>query len=532
MGLIALLLLPGILLLLGGDAENEIENDVPLEGDNAFGEEQSFRGLAQFIESGQETELADGAVQDQGFVRTGQIVSEDLFGANAVYSIHTEDGMLSDTFESAVDAFEIENLRFPAGQAEPDRGDEEGVDWIDITQLTDDGELRPELTTFLNAASGGVTLTIPTGHLTTDEYGQGLEEWAELVMSEYGDVVDAFEIGNEYWYLMGESEYGAKANIAIKALSNGIDAAESEDADILVQMASTFAQSEFHSSVDDRGFTARVTDANQRIIDQLDITAKSELDGVVEHYYWNKDSDSFDDSSGEVNYIDLDLQVWEQNFDQELDFHVTEWNIKASNEETYGLKGVGVMAEMVENMVELGVDKGAVWTLVHNTTNDLGGPDDGIVETDDKNRVIETVRGAIFDLMSDALPGMELVKLDLAGIDNNMEVAAYEKAGEFVFYLANNSDAAESFDVDLSELLPNFEAATSVTVGYDKETSDGRLYSMAQRSMVDAESVIVDGENYYLNEHDVGATLTDSAYSSAVFNVTLNPYEVIQITAL
>jgi len=49
------------------------------------------------------------------------------------------------------------------------------------------------------------------------------------------------------------------------------------------------------------------------------------------------------------------------------------------------------MAEMVENMVELGVDKGAVWTLVHNTTNDLGGPDDGIVETDDKNRVIETV---------------------------------------------------------------------------------------------------------------------------------------------
>jgi len=113
-----------------------------------------------------------------------------------------------------------------------------------------------------------------------------------------------------------------------------------------------------------------------------------------------------------------------------------------------------------------------------------------------------------------------------------MEVAAYEKAGEFVFYLANNSDAAESFDVDLSELLPNFEAATSVTVGYDKETSDGRLYSMAQRSMVDAESVIVDGENYYLNEHDVGATLTDSAYSSAVFNVTLNPYEVIQITAL
>lgn len=527
MGFAALLLLPVILLLFGGDAENEIEQDVALEGEEgALDDQQGFTGLAEFFEASQEDPL-----NDNGFVRTGQVVSDDLFGANAVYSIHTEDGTLTDTFESAVNAFEIENLRFPAGQAEPDAGDVEDDDWIDITKLTDEGQLRPELTNFLDAVNGGVTLTIPTGHLSTDEYGQGLEEWAELVMGEYGDVVDAFEIGNEYWYLMGETEYGAKANIAIKALSNGIDAAGSEDADILVQMGSTFAQSEFHSSVDDRGFTARVTDANQRIIDQLDTAAKSELDGVVEHYYWNKDSGSFNDSSGEVNYIDLDLQVWEQNFDQDLDFHVTEWNVKASNEETYGMKGVGVMVEMVENMVELGVDKGAVWTLVHNTTNDLGGPDDGVVETDDENRVVETVRGAIFDLMSDALPGMELVKLDLESVDDNMELAAFEKSGEFVLYLANNSDTAETFEVDLSELLPNFDSATAVKVGYDKETSDGRLYSMAQRSMVNAEAVVIDGENYYLNEHDTGATLTDYAYSSASFNVALNPFEVIQITA-
>ncbi len=469
--------------------------------------------------------------QDAGFTRTGQFVSDDLFGANAVYSTNTEEGALNETFESAVDAFEIENLRFPAGQAEPNQGDEEGVDWIDITALTEDGELRAELTTFLDSVDGGVTLTIPTAHLSTDEYGEGLEEWSELVMTEYGDVVEAFEIGNEYWYQMGETEYGAKANIAIKALSNGIDAAGAEDADILVQMASTFAQSEFHSSVDDRGFNDRLTDANQQIIDQLDNRAKSELDGVVEHYYWNKGSDSFNDSSSEVNYIDLDFQIWEQNFDQDLDFHITEWNVKASNEETYGMKSVGVMVEMVENMVELGVDKGSVWPLVHNTTNDLGGSDDGVVETDDENRVVETVRGAIFDLMSDALPGMERIILDLESVDDNMELAAYEKGGEFVFYIANNSDVAQSIEVDLNELLPDFDSATAVKVGYDKETSDGQLYSMSQRSMVQAETVRVDGEDYYLNEHDTGATLTDYAYSSAVFNVDLNPYEVIQITA-
>ncbi len=126
---------------------------------------------------------------------------------------------------------------------------------------------------------------------------------------------------------------------------------------------------------------------------------------------------------------------------------------------------------------------------------------------------------------------MERIILDLESVDDNMELAAYEKGGEFVFYIANNSNAAESIEVDLNELLPDFDSATAVKVGYDKGTSDGRLYSMSQRSMVQAETVRLEGENYYLNEHDTGATLTDYAYSSALFNVDLNPFEVIQITA-
>lgn len=525
MGLVALLLLPGLLFMLGGSSSDDIdEEDSPrVLGETFVAEAEPVISLGEF--------LLEDDEQEPEFERTGQVVSDELFGANAVFSIHTEDGALTETYDSAVDAFEIENFRFPAGQAEPDQGDTEDEDWINITKLTEDGALRPELTTFLDATQGGVTLTIPTGHLPTDEYGQGLEEWAELVMTEYGDVVDAFEIGNEYWYLMGETEYGAKANIAIKALTNAIDAAGTEDADILVQMASTFAQSEFHSSVDSRGFDARLIDANQTIINQLDENAKSDLDGVVEHYYWNKGSDSFNDSSGEVNYIDRDLEVWDRNFDQELDLHITEWNVKASNEETYGMKSVGVLVEMVENMVELGVDGASVWTLVHNTTNDLGGSNDGIVETDEENRVTETVRGAIFDLMSETLPGMELIRLDLESVDNNMELSAYEKDGEFALYFGNNSDTAESFTVDLRDLIPNFSTTSGVQVGYDKDTANGQHYSTSQRSMVASETVTVDGEVYYLNEHDTGATLTDHAYSSALINVTLNPFEVIQIIA-
>ena len=65
---------------------------------------------------------------------------------------------------------------------------------------------------------------------------------------------------------------------------------------------------------------------------------------------------------------------------RDLDFHITEWNIKASNIENNGVKSLGVLVGMVENMVELDVVQGAVWPIVRNTTNVLGGTvSEGIV---------------------------------------------------------------------------------------------------------------------------------------------------------
>ena len=53
---------------------------------------------------------------------------------------------------------------------------------------------------------------------------------------------------------------------------------------------------------------------------------------------------------------------------------------------------MGVLVEMVENMVEMDVVQGAVWPIIHNTANDLGGPlGAGTIETDDEGRVVHTV---------------------------------------------------------------------------------------------------------------------------------------------
>ena len=152
---------------------------------------------------------------------------------------------------------------------------------------------------------------------------------------------------------------------------------------------------------------------------------------------------------------------------RDLDFHITEWNIKASNIENNGVKSLGVLVGMVENMVELDVVQGAVWPIVCNTTNVLGGTvNEGIVQTDDQGRVTETLRGAMFDLMSTSLPGMELIQLDLESVENDKELAAYEKDGEFVVYIGNNLEMAETITVDLAGLLPNFNKAHGVKVGY------------------------------------------------------------------
>ncbi|MDC1319973.1 hypothetical protein N8Y41_00460 [bacterium] len=548
-----LLLVPGLLGLLGGFGEDEIQeedtSDIPAENPNpeesilpqvvandpspfaafsleTFSEPSVFEN-ENFVESENTVE------EEQTFERTGQIVSDGLFGTNAVYTIHTNDGELTDDFERALETFEIEGLRFPAGEAEPKNGGLNGWDGFNITRLTEDGELSPELTTFLDAADGrNVTLTIPTAQIDVEVYGERLEEWAEIVMNEYGDVVTAFEVGNEYWALMDETEYGSKANIAVKALQNGIVAADAEDADILVQMASPFSESEYNSSVDDRGFRARLTDANEAILAQLDDEAREAIGGVVEHYYWNEAAAPFTDSSAEVNYINLDLAIWEETLDRDLDLHITEWNIKASNIENNGVKSMGVLVEMVENMVELDVVQGAVWPIVHNTANDLGGPlGAGTIETDDEGRVVHTVRGAMFDLMSKSLPGMELIQLDLESVENDMELAAYEKDDEFVVYIGNNSEAPETIIIDLNDLLPNFNEAQGVKVGYDRATSNGLIYSSALQAVIETQSVSIDGENYHLNEHGTGAVLTDYNFDSSLIEINLNPYEVMQITA-
>jgi hypothetical protein len=494
--------------------------------------------------SGNTTELSL-----ESWAETGTVVQDTHFGANAVYSVNTEDGIPTNSFSHATEALDVNHIRFPAGQGDGDPDDIDGVDWLNVVAMDTgmDGtpELRQELVDFLEwAAQGGaeadgdplqVTLVIPTKFLSEEDYSDfanDISQFAEAVTRDYGDVVSAIEIGNEYW-AMGETAYAAKADIAARALAQGMEnAGIAEDAqpDILVQMATPNAGSEFHSSVDDRGFTERLVDANQQIIDGLSETARDAIDGVVEHYYYRTLEQTFVDDESASSYINRDFAVWQSAFDKDLDLHITEWNIRLKAIEENGLRAASVYLEQFENMLEMGADSAHIWAVQHNTTTDLAGApaDAPILDTD--GQLLNTIRGAMFDMMSTDLVGLELLETTVSNDDGSFEIDIYRSDDTLVAFISSRSLDAETYELDLAPLVESYGEANAQILGIDTEArgADGTHYVPGEGRQ-DASFVMVDGTPHYFNEHDVQAQMTPFDVMSTTVQVTLKPFEVAQV---
>ncbi len=477
---------------------------------------------------------------------TGMVVSQEMFGANAVFSVNTDMGVPLENYVEGARALDVANFRFPAGQGDSLEGENEGIDWLNVIELeeNENGEmvLREEVRNALDAAIAAhdtgndvkVTMVIATKLYSIEEYEAKYDDiarFAEIMVTDYADQVEAIEIGNEYWAI-GETAYGTKADIAARALAEGMERAGVSEADqpsIIVQMATPNDGSEYHTSVDDRPFGERRDAANQHIIDFLSEEAREAIDGVVEHYYYRRDYDEFTGDGNEQGFIPNDYAIWEANFDKELDLHITEWNIRTTNLEQNGIRSAGILPEMMEYMVSWGADAAHGWPVVHNTTSMLAGTRSDMPILNEDGWVVNSVRGATFDVMSSELVGMQLLETTFSNDDGRMEIQAYQEDGKVVVQVASRTGEAVDLDLDLSSLVSGFENAYGVKVGYDRsaDSSDGVYRSDGE--YIQAESTIIDGEPYYFNEYDVRATVTDVAVDSADVNLSLNPYEMVQL---
>lgn len=482
-----------------------------------------------------------------GLQKTGKFVSADMFGANAVFS-NTDDGAPTRAFEDAADALGIQFVRFGGGQADLDpnkanaAGERpvDGVSAINIVEMNG-SSLRPELVKFLdwavasNAAGDPVKalLIIPTKHLSTAEYkafAAQIETFVKTLMPQYGDVIGGFQIGNEFWE-MGETAYGIKASLAVEALNVGLLASGisvAEQPDILVQMATAGnAGSEFPAIAGVNNFAARNEAANLQVIAQLSDKARAAIDGVTEHYYYNKSYHEFVEGSSAVKHIDKDYAIWSKAFDRELDLHITEWNVRAGAEEQHGIVAASTVIKQFENMIKIGADAAHVWTLDYHSRTALTLDTDNGVRLDDQGRLINSAQGAAFDLMSDALVGKERVAVSFSGGVPGIEVSAYSSAAEMVFYISSRSFEQTAFNLDLSAKLPAKAMVDAVKIAIDQSTSNGRQWEVGEK----ADSVMVNGRPYFYNEHDVDVVLTDMVFSDiSQIDLMLNPFEVVQLT--
>ena len=469
---------------------------------------------------------------------TGRQVTDRHLGGNAVSGPNIDEttGAASASFEQAVSALDVTHLRVPAGQTEAFFAD----------GLIVDGALPAKLTTFMDWARdtyGGavsVSVVIPSNESFASAADMAL--FAELLTGEYGELVTGFEFGNEYWSndadpggQSRESEYGERASTAAVALQEGMDRVGT-DADILIQTANPAGQGSSWNPDHPDGLAGnrmepgRWEGANQDIIDELSAEAIAAIDGVIHHYYWTSLFANDPDNSRAYR-MEWHDETWETALGKDLEMHVTEWNVARYNEDLTGMRSAPSMVVMFGEMIDAGVDAAQVWPLQHNTRNHLAGRTDDPVETDDESGLVtNSVGGALFDMMSDALSGKSRLDLGTPFAGDDLRLDAYGAHDEITLYVSSNTDSAQQVTLDILEHFAGITHISGLILGYDPESADG----IRTNNGGAAQAVTIDGEAYYLNEDDVDARITSLDFGEMLVGqgvvFDLKPYEVAQIT--
>ena len=460
-----------------------------------------------------------------GVAETPFEITRHHFGGNIIGTFHTEDGWTNDHFREAIDGLDILDLRYPAG--EPDN--------IYSTGMLIDGELPSHVTNFFASISdrpGQVMMVVPTFDSYTGP--EELEVFATKVLEQYGSKVRGFEVGNEMWGFQTETEYGRIANEQVKVLDAAMEAT-GQSAKILVQMANAGgAKSEF-KNVDDLSWKDRTIEANKTIIAQLDNETLQKIDALVEHVYNRDKGQVLGDEIASTNMAWLDIKTWREVTGIDYEVAITEWNIRTTNEEQLGVKAGSTLIHHLDNLVVINAVEMHVWPPQHNTKTDLAG-ETQVVFDDETGFVKNTVTGGMYDMMSSSLPGKTLLDIETEGQIGNLSIHGYANASEAVFFVASRSEVVEEISFSLGEVLPGAALESAIKLGYDasEESSDGKHFSQSEGGFVESDWVLIDGERYYLNEHDVNASFTklDVAEIDAPFGLefTLRPYEVVQLT--
>jgi len=467
----------------------------------------------------------------------GEKADIHLFGGNVLAPRMPMTG--EGSYAEASEGLGVTGLRFPGGSLT-----EYTFDWNnpDAARVVDerDGEETDFITTsdfMAHVASTGqsATFVLPTrtqlseevdenGNRLPDIDEEGLREFVhDLASGAYGEAeIKGFEIGNEYWGSgeMNAVEYGRLSAEMAKIIDSELDlVAEVYDIDtsgmkVLTQMGHNYNYSRLSDEyegwdaedvIDDlrakypeadldygniRGSgEPNWTEINNHLVrmayDQ-DPEAAEALDGLIAHVYTR--------GTDQSRHYDLDniKNTWLEEGYEDLEIHVTEWNLKSTSgldrEEDYGLHQAHEMLNIMEEFMGAGVDQAHVWPLVQNTNNALSNG----FEYDES-----TVPGEMFAMMSENIPGKQIIDFtpgrDTEYDAGTADVHAFAGGGDMVIYVASTSDQAAMNDIDLSNFVAGYESIEATRLGVAEGEAIGSNRSEAHVEELDAAEIFQDG---------------------------------------
>jgi hypothetical protein len=395
---------------------------------------------------------------------SGEVVTDAHFGANVLMTMNFLDP--GGTFDRLLQQLGTVDLRYPGGSLSENLSFETGDRLWDVDNpsgVSDTG--LPRLTTvpaFLDYAADHkveAIIVVPTEPFMTDgAYGtRDVAAWGMYqVMTRIDMMVDNFygdsrittvSIGNEYWYndeRMTAEEYGKVANEYAIGLQYLFDVHTADlkalgiawdDPDISIQAPQA----------------CDVLDS-QQILAQLDLDAREAIDMVETHFYprlYNR-IDDFDNVWARVDEI-KDAPGF-----GDLKTFVSEWNVKSDTESDFGLLQGTDLLEMMEVMLNEGVDAASIWGLQYTqlkTRLSTLYPD---ADSPSGYGYHLSAAGEVFHWMAEDLPGTRVMDLGVIDPTGGIESHAFGSDDHVTIFLSSMTGEPQDIVLNISDLVPNY----------------------------------------------------------------------------
>ncbi len=423
-----------------------------------------------------------------------EVVTTEHFGAN--YLAHLENATFEDgtsDFLAVADSLGVSNFRYPGGSiaeeffdvTDPRHFSNNNGEAIEVISLFDSEETSSlvglyDFLQLVQDEGGSATVVVPT-MVFADAINSGdLERIAEVEETiksfirscfemDNGNLIGAFEIGNEYPAWMGghmgevissSAEYATiMVNFSVWIQEVCDELGIETQPEILVQTPFVrYGGRGVNPFVDNIMNLDGATGGIESLED-----AFQAIDGLTFHNY---SSELF---TGNNEGFDLDFEIAEQmteafsnhlaehGYDiQDYSLHVTEWNTRNSTVARLELSEFDLAVTTLDQfsqLVSLGADAMHIWPILHNTHNSLAGFDgDGNLSLN--------IAGQLFASMQETLEGTHVVSTDsYVSIDGDVEAEllfhAFQNSDETTAYISNISGDQIEATFDLSELLPD-----------------------------------------------------------------------------